>query len=34
MCVGIVNDTLMARIGPEHYDAALKKTHVRKMDFT
>ena len=34
MCVGIVNETLMARVGPEQYDNALKQAHVRKMDFT
>jgi len=34
MCCGIVNDTLMARVGPDQYDAALKRPHTRKMDFT
>lgn len=34
MFVGIVGDELMARVGPTHYLDALKKTHVRKMDFT
>lgn len=34
MCCGVVNDMLMARVGPDHYDAALKKPHARKMDFT
>jgi TfoX/Sxy family transcriptional regulator of competence genes len=34
MCVGIVGETLMARIGPDEYDKALKKKHVREMDFT
>jgi hypothetical protein len=34
MCVGIVGATLMARIGPDEYDKALKKKHVREMDFT
>ena len=34
MCCGVVNDTLMARVGPDLYDAALKKPHARKMDFT
>lgn len=34
MCCGVVNDTLMARVGPDHFEAALKRPHVRKMDFT
>lgn len=34
MCCGVVNDTLMARVGPDHYDTALKRPHARKMDFT
>lgn len=34
MCCGIVNDTLMARVGPDQYEAALKRPHTRKMDFT
>jgi TfoX/Sxy family transcriptional regulator of competence genes len=34
MCCGIVNDTLMARVGPEQYDAALERPHAREMDFT
>lgn len=34
MFVGIVGDELMARIGPDHYPAALKQAHVREMDFT
>jgi len=34
MCVGIVNNDLMARIDPELYEAALKKTGCREMDFT
>jgi hypothetical protein len=34
MCCGVVHDTLMARVGPDQYEAALKKPHVRKMDFT
>ena len=28
MCVGIVNDTLMARVGPDQYDDALKQPHL------
>ncbi len=34
MCCGVVNDTLMARVGPVQYEAALNKPHARKMDFT
>ena len=34
MFVGIVGDTLMARIGPERYAEALRQPHVREMDFT
>ena len=34
MSCGIVKDTLMARVGPEHYDEALAKPHAREMDFT
>ena len=34
MTVGIVGDTLMARVGPEQYESALRMEHVREMDFT
>ena len=34
MFCGITDDSLMARIGPDHYAAALAKPHVRVMDFT
>ena len=34
MCVGILGDDLMARINPKVYDAALKKTGCREMNFT
>lgn len=34
MFVGIVGDVLMARVGPEYYEHALSRPHVRKMDFT
>lgn len=34
MCCGIVGDTLMARVGPVEYEALLKKTHAKEMDFT
>lgn len=34
MCVGIVRNNLMARIGPEAYEGALSKKGVQPMDFT
>ena len=34
MCVGIINDDLMARIDPEIYEKALTRKGVREMDFT
>ena len=34
MCVGIVHDTLMARVGPDQYSAALELPNTRVMDFT
>ena len=34
MFVGIVKQDLMVRVGPERYRAALKRKHVRPMDFT
>ena len=34
MFVGIRNSSLMARIGPEHYQDALAMAGVRVMDFT
>lgn len=34
MCCGVVGDRLMARVGPENYDACLSRPHVREMDFT
>lgn len=34
MCVGVHNEDLMGRIGPEAYNGALKKPGCRKMDFT
>ncbi|MDH3292288.1 MAG: TfoX/Sxy family protein [Gemmatimonadota bacterium] len=34
MCCGIVGNTLMVRVGPEAYTAALAKPHAREMDFT
>jgi len=34
MFVGIVGSTLMARVGPEQSATALRRAHVREMDFT
>ena len=34
MCVGIVKNDLMARVGPEANEKALEKDHARPMDFT
>jgi hypothetical protein len=34
MCCGVLDDTLMVRVGPEGYEAALSQPHTRKMDFT
>lgn len=34
MCCGIVDETLMARVGPDQYAKALKQPHAREMDFT
>ena len=34
MCCGVVNDSLMARVGPSQYADALKMEHAREMDFT
>lgn len=34
MFVGIVDTDLMVRVGPDAYDAALARPHVRPMDFT
>lgn len=34
MFIGITGDVLMARIGPEYYERALSRRHVRVMDFT
>lgn len=34
MCCGIVRDVLMARVGPDAYETALARQHVREMDFT
>jgi TfoX/Sxy family transcriptional regulator of competence genes len=34
MCVGVEKDRLMARIGPDAYDTALKRKGCRPMNFT
>ena len=34
MCVGVIGDRLMARVGPEKYRESLAKNHVSKMTFT
>jgi TfoX/Sxy family transcriptional regulator of competence genes len=34
MCCGVLNDDLVARVGAESYEKALKAPHVRPMDFT
>ena len=34
MCVGVLEDRLMARVGPDQYEEALAQPHAREMDFT
>lgn len=34
MLCGLVGDTLMARVGPDGYESALERPHVKPMDFT
>ena len=34
MCVGVIDDMLMVRVGPEQYEKALSEKHVKPMDFT
>lgn len=34
MFIGITGNILMARVGPEYYQQALSRPHVRVMDFT
>jgi TfoX/Sxy family transcriptional regulator of competence genes len=34
MFVGIADDKLMVRVGPERYDESLARPHARPMDFT
>ena len=34
MCVGVVGDELMVRVGPAAYAEAIRRPHARPMDFT
>ncbi len=34
MCVGVMQDRLMARVGPQAYEACLQKKHASEMTFT
>jgi len=34
MCVGVIGDDLMARVGPDAHEQALEKPHARPMDFS
>lgn len=34
MCVGVIGDDLMVRVGPASYEEALAAPHAREMDFT
>lgn len=34
MCIGVRNDSLMMRIGPDNYEQALEKPGCRPMEFT
>ena len=34
MCCGVIGSTLMLRVGPDQYGAALAHPHAREMDFT
>lgn len=33
MCFGLVKEELMARVGPEYFEEALKQPGVKDMDF-
>ena len=33
MCCGVIGDRLMVRVGPDGYEAALARPHVKVMDF-
>ena len=34
MCVGVVKDELMVRVGPHRYEELIREPHARRMDFT
>lgn len=34
MCCGVIEDSLVVRVGPHAYEAALREPHTRPMDFT
>lgn len=34
MCIGVEKDKIMARVGPDNYDAAMKRKGAKPMDFT
>lgn len=34
LCVGILEDTLIARVGPDQYEDALEQPHAGPFDFT
>ena len=34
MCCGVIQDTLMVRVGPDAHEDALAEPHARPMDFT
>ena len=34
MCCGVEKDRLVVRVGPEQYEAALKRKYAREIDFT
>jgi TfoX/Sxy family transcriptional regulator of competence genes len=34
MFIGLARDALMVRVGPDYYETALARPHVRVMDFT
>jgi hypothetical protein len=34
MCVGVWEDSLIARVGPDAYQAALDQPHAREFDFS
>ena len=34
MCCGVIDDVLMARVGPDQYQESLSRPYAREMDFT